>query len=224
MSSDNTFQPLTDDELEDAKRVLAVLGKKTGFTSKVLWDALDELEERRRIERGNFPYDDQRQLELPKTYNNRGHRYERTQFPSGDLEKAFADQWEEENEERRGINYGQGLLQDLFIERRSVLTQWTTVISRRERWIAATVIQWLGTNCGFAFLIRCLNKCGYSIEETTQRDNVRNMRSLKERAELLNNQEDGLHQAQEWLLEEIKRTLEHVRFRATMRHPRKGFL
>ena len=41
---------------------------------------------------------------------DRGHRYERTQY--GDLEKAFADLWEDdENSRQPGLNHGQGLLQ-----------------------------------------------------------------------------------------------------------------
>jgi hypothetical protein len=35
--------------------------------------------------------------------------------------------------------------------------------SYRDRVVAATVVQWLGTNVGFAFLETCLRKCGYTV-------------------------------------------------------------
>ncbi len=37
--------------------------------------------------------------------------------------------------------------------------------TKRDRVVAATVIQWLGTNCGRAFLADALRKAGYSITE-----------------------------------------------------------
>ncbi len=36
-------------------------------------------------------------------------------------------------------------------------------ITKNDRVIVATVIQWLGTNIGFNFLERTLKKCGYKI-------------------------------------------------------------
>jgi hypothetical protein len=36
-------------------------------------------------------------------------------------------------------------------------------ITARERFIVATVIQWLGSNVGFCFLREVLKSCGYDI-------------------------------------------------------------
>jgi hypothetical protein len=97
---------------------------------------------------------------------NRGYLHERTLRESGDLEKAFADLWEEMNGEDRGhINSGQGVLQDLFMSNRNGFHYVQHMVSDSERYVAATVVQWLGTNCGFSFLIEALRKCGYRIVE-----------------------------------------------------------
>lgn len=69
-------------------------------------------------------------------------------------EKSFAVVWQKENKRRPGINWGHGLLQDIMIGVRQYqnpegFDPWVTA---RERKIVATVIQWLGTNCGRSFL------------------------------------------------------------------------
>ena len=93
---------------------------------------------------------------------NRGHCYNRTK--TCQREKSFADNWESENEPLHYINNGHGLLQDLFIERKG-FTDRTMIheITEDERMVCATVVQWLGTNCGMSFLGRALNQCGYEI-------------------------------------------------------------
>jgi hypothetical protein len=79
-------------------------------------------------------------------------------------EKAFHDQWQQENAPVSGVNHGHGILQDLFIEvpgpfQRHVIE----VISQRDRMITATVIQWLGSNCGMCFLEESLKRFGAKI-------------------------------------------------------------
>lgn len=83
---------------------------------------------------------------------NVGHRVER--IKEGPIEKAFHDTWLKWNEPRAGVNDGNGILQDLFIERGPNMfsRKWIADISPRERWIVATIIQWLGTNVGMSFL------------------------------------------------------------------------
>lgn len=83
------------------------------------------------------------------------------------IERAFADGWENENKPYPGINYGWGTLQDLMVRQRipyalsgERIPFW---ITQRVAVIVATVIQWLGTNCGFAFLDNVLRKCGHTI-------------------------------------------------------------
>jgi hypothetical protein len=99
---------------------------------------------------------------------NKGIRYERTKCvtPPGwthslNKEKIFADRWEEENEERAWLNHGNGILQDLFIDNHG---NWVHEITDQERVVAATVVQWLGTNCGWAWLEETLKQCEYKLE------------------------------------------------------------
>jgi hypothetical protein len=88
---------------------------------------------------------------------DRGHRYIRTTDGRSPKEKILADDWEKENLES-------GILQRLFI---SGSIQWDekaeVKINLRDRMIAATVIQWLGSNVGFCFLETCLKKMGYKL-------------------------------------------------------------
>lgn len=73
-------------------------------------------------------------------------------------EQSFAAIWEEENVPQGGTNYGHGLLQDLMIGTHRLEFRWGTQLefnpwlTDRERKICATLIQWLGTNCGRGFL------------------------------------------------------------------------
>lgn len=86
-------------------------------------------------------------------------------------EKAFHDQWKKKNEAIRGINFGEGILQDLFINanvQSMNIRKWELEITKRERMIVATVIQWLGSNIGMEFLSSTLKKCGYEIVKKQQ--------------------------------------------------------
>lgn len=96
---------------------------------------------------------------------NKSWRIQRVKYNKREL--VFADRWMIESEIRHGINYGYGLAQDLFMRPSAF---WfhrhdgaVAELTNRERMIAATVIQWLGTNCGWDFLEECLRKCGYKI-------------------------------------------------------------
>lgn len=95
---------------------------------------------------------------------NRGFKFERTKH--NDLERAFAQHWEEENKKRPGINFGHGILQDLFFDFSSLggLTyRCVHCVTPMERYVTATAIQWLGSNVGFGFLTSCLRGCGLKI-------------------------------------------------------------
>ncbi len=93
--------------------------------------------------------------------------YDVKRIESSPREKAFHDQWLDDNIPRPGYNYGQGILQDLFIERSTDgvrrMGKWNEVINDRDRRIVAHVIQWLGTNVGMAFLNAALARCGHTI-------------------------------------------------------------
>lgn len=93
---------------------------------------------------------------------NWGIMLERNKF--NDIEKAFSEQWHEDNIIKRHMNQGHGLLQDLFIDRDKFNNRiFHYIITRNDRTIVATVIQWLGTNVGMSFLTRALNRCGYNL-------------------------------------------------------------
>lgn len=110
-----------------------------------------------------------------RKHQNRGRCYNRTKYipakghhPGSEWvnkEKVFADHWEEENRRLPYVNYGQGILQDLFMKPGSLrhYPYATHVINCRERMIVATVIQWLGSNCGFGWLIDVLKECGWEL-------------------------------------------------------------
>ncbi len=100
---------------------------------------------------------------------NLGYRTDRLGYDPKDIENAFSSHWRKENKKRPGTNSGHGILQDLFIEKKGnpfSLFQESfcyVKISKKERLIVATIIQWLGTNCGFCFLQEALSKAGYKI-------------------------------------------------------------
>ena len=95
---------------------------------------------------------------------NKGKNVKRT--PHNPRELAFAELWADECEPRRSVNHGQGLVQDLFVEphdRWPFMARSVMRLTRRERMIAATCIQWLGSNCGMDFLRTALERCGYRL-------------------------------------------------------------
>lgn len=112
---------------------------------------------------------------------HRGLQYRRNKYPSNYRERVFSEEWEKECAAVRGTNYGQGILQDLMLvpnnhapDRFKGLwptfdvfgwwgVRWAFVINQRDATIAATVVQWLGTNCGFCFLEKVLRRCGYRL-------------------------------------------------------------
>ncbi len=70
---------------------------------------------------------------------------------TGRCEQALHDLWQKENAENNPwtCNENLGLLQELIRHRPEIADKYLTT---RERKLIATVIQWLGTNCGRAFL------------------------------------------------------------------------
>lgn len=100
--------------------------------------------------------------------DNMGYRAERIEH--NPIEKAFHDLWLKWNEPKPGINNGHGILQDLFIERDNNMfsRKWVAEISPRERWIVATIIQWLGTNVGMSFLYEVFREVDMKIVNSKQ--------------------------------------------------------
>jgi hypothetical protein len=82
-----------------------------------------------------------------------GFRPERTAFDK--LEESLASTWLEKN--RLFSDWTQMVLKNPSHPERP--------ITKRDSQVAATVIQWLGTNNGFHFLLQALEKGGYKIVE-----------------------------------------------------------
>lgn len=82
---------------------------------------------------------------------------------SSDRERAFAERWKLENDRYRAT-----LLSLLHSEMSTSGIGFpaqvqTGELTQDEATVAATVIQWLGTNCGFDFVRIALENCGYEI-------------------------------------------------------------
>lgn len=109
--------------------------------------------------------------QLNKFIKNQGHKnlsymHQRCRIEQSDREKAFSRLWRNDNKKKSWLNSGFGILQDLFFYTYNIdrfKHYPLLIITNRDRVIAATVIQWLGSNVGFSFLQKALNMCGYKI-------------------------------------------------------------
>lgn len=77
------------------------------------------------------------------------HQY---RFKDNPLEKVFAEAWEKENTANGGAAEGRGYL-DYLLAKDS--NQPRGEVSERDREVAATVIQWLGSPVGQCFIKEC---------------------------------------------------------------------
>lgn len=85
-------------------------------------------------------------------------------------EVAFAEQWEQENER---INESGAIVCSLLYTNGHGGGHWCTEKCPRprldtehldrDRVVASTIVQWLGSNVGFSFLEEALKRCGYRI-------------------------------------------------------------
>lgn len=96
---------------------------------------------------------------------DKGFCHERVKCEHGNIEKAFYEHWKKENKAVGGINGGNGILQALMVEPNTgfCLPYVIAKVTKRDRFMVATVMQWLGTNVGFNFLRETLSDCGYKI-------------------------------------------------------------
>jgi len=97
---------------------------------------------------------------------HRAHDFRRRAH--GIAEEVYGSKWEKLNERQPGLNGGFGYLELLLNDSRwahspflayrlrgeKPLKPWRG-ISKRDAMVAASVIQWLGTNCGKAFMDEC---------------------------------------------------------------------
>lgn len=119
---------------------------------------------------------------------NRGVGHERVKYKFINKrinpELVFQQEWDKINRNRPEINHGIGIAQRLLIvpeqmahkfngPNRDDIEMYSDLLKKeiciykltlREQKIIASIIQWLGTNCGFGFLMTCLERCGYNID------------------------------------------------------------
>lgn len=101
--------------------------------------------------------EDSKDSPLPQDLVHRGLAHDRTrhhpEWRSTQREAAFAKAWEEVNEVRPvGIQ--------------PILPALIPGVTQSQATTAATIIQWLGSEVGFAFLTETLGKAGYDIADT----------------------------------------------------------
>ncbi len=88
---------------------------------------------------------------------HRGVRHARVK--TSIAEAVYAAMWEKKNEGRSGVNNGCGTLRLILNQNNEAtgLMPWVDpdAITPRDAEVAATVIQWLGTNVGRNFLEEC---------------------------------------------------------------------
>lgn len=91
---------------------------------------------------------------------------------SGMRERVFAEAWEKENSPPSFLNGGAGASQWLM-HGDGVTPYANGELTQEEATVAATVVQWLGTSCGFSFLEETLKKAGYTVSwDRTKTPNV----------------------------------------------------
>lgn len=79
-------------------------------------------------------------------------------------ERVFSRKWIKENRPASYLNGGIGTLRWLLApeaDHRFPLT--IPEVTQAEATAAASVVQWLGSNCGWSFMEECIRKCGYRI-------------------------------------------------------------
>lgn len=77
-------------------------------------------------------------------------------FDNNPVEKIFAELWEKENLSIYGKSNGSGILDYLLANNPN---RPDGEVAERDREVAATVIQWLGSPCGQGFIRKAQSKC-----------------------------------------------------------------
>ena len=91
---------------------------------------------------------------------NQGLKHQRLHPEAGNpREIIFARRWEDENTGMRSV------LNWLLGPHNQQVD-----VTERERTVAATVVQWLGSPIGFNFLEEALEECGYKLEPIKERE------------------------------------------------------
>lgn len=92
-------------------------------------------------------------------------------------EAILAKRWDKEQHPPCFLNGGIGVLAHLVTSKHvehgifsggPEIVPDPSKLTQRDADVAATVIQWLGTNCGFCFLEECLKEMGYEVRLKTE--------------------------------------------------------
>ncbi len=67
-------------------------------------------------------------------------------------ERIYAEAWKEKNKRHSWLNSGFTYLEWILCPGKNYVPP---LVSERDAQVAASVIQWLGTNCGFHFMLDC---------------------------------------------------------------------
>ncbi len=124
---------------------------------------------------------DGRVLQFPPEPQHVGLHASRMDHPcaSTTREKAFSDQWKKENgQENSWDSSSQSVLNGILYNRLATPKEFSTFgeiqdgsATQREATIAATLVQWLGTNCGWDFVRLALKAAGYEMVPVSEREN-----------------------------------------------------
>lgn len=89
---------------------------------------------------------------MRNSHPNRGNLHGRTDWDP--LERKLAEHWENKCVRRPGINNGHDTIESILLGDR------IKKVTARDRYVAASVVQWMGTNCGMSFLEMALRSAG----------------------------------------------------------------
>ena len=167
MLKDNRYDHALNDLFPGGWEVVDFIEVPYGQQMPDQWDPLNEYLKNGLEGKEVFLWDEEREriidlaLQMNDHRADRGIRHERTK--TNIREQSFSDQWFKENEPCPGLNGGKGMLQNLFIDDPGVFSllgnkKVVEEITVRDRRIVATVIQWLGSNVGMAFLSDSLKR------------------------------------------------------------------
>lgn len=112
---------------------------------------------------------------------HQGRAFARTEgdWHHAKLEAVFAKAWKITNHPPSFLNGGYGTLQWLLCS--DGASSPTRAVTQEEATVAATVIQWLGTPCGFDWLMQTVKSGGYHVV----RDSVEQVASKENTTELI---------------------------------------
>ena len=104
---------------------------------------------------------------IPRVLRNRSWSWKRTAH--NPRERVIAAMWQKECRRDASVNSGLGIAQGLLTKASEYFFQphggFVAVLGNREAMIAATMIQWLGTNVGMCFVTEALRRMGYKVEK-----------------------------------------------------------